>query len=31
MGTLQNAVEDLQKESDRLDNIKNKSIDFKGK
>jgi len=31
MGTLQDTVEDLQKESDRLDNIKNKSIDFKGK
>ena len=31
MGTLQDTVDDLQKESDRLDNIKNKSIDFKGK
>ena len=31
MGTLQDTVHDLQKESDRLDNIKNKSIDFKGK
>ena len=31
MGSLQDTVDDLQKESDRLDNIKNKSIDFKGK
>jgi len=30
MGTLQDTVDDLQKESDRLDKIKNKSIDFKG-
>ena len=29
MGTLQDTVDDLQKESDRLDNIKNKSIDLK--
>ena len=28
MATLQDTVEDLQSESDRLDNIKNKTIDL---
>ena len=30
MGTLQDTVQDLQNESDRLDNIKNKTINVKG-
>ena len=30
MGTLQDTVDDLQKESEKLEGIKNKSIDFKG-
>ena len=29
MGTLQDTVSDLQKESDRLDNVKNKTINIK--
>ena len=30
MGTLQETVDDLNKEQSRLENIKNKTIDFKG-